>query len=74
MNIEVIVSRFPETVPVFMKYGFHCLGCAMASFENLEQGASAHGIDVKKFVEDLNKVVDKEKPTAAKATPKVKKK
>jgi hypothetical protein len=28
-----------------------------ARFENLEQGAQAHGIDVASMIEDLNKVI-----------------
>ena len=34
-----------------------CLGCAAAHFENIEQGAMAHGIDVDQLVKDLNTVV-----------------
>lgn len=40
-----------------MKHGMHCLGCMAARFENIEQGALAHGIDVDKLMEDLNKVI-----------------
>jgi hybrid cluster-associated redox disulfide protein len=41
-----------------MGHGMHCIGCAAAQFENIEQGATAHGIDVDKLIEDLNKVVE----------------
>jgi len=44
-------------VEVFLKYDFHCLGCAAASFENLEEGAKAHGIDVDKIVKELNNAI-----------------
>ena len=37
--------------------GMGCLGCAAAHFENIEQGAMAHGIDVDQLVKDLNTVV-----------------
>ena len=57
MKIEEILDKYPQTVEVFLKYGFHCLGCAAASFENLEEGAKAHGIDIDKLVKDLNKVI-----------------
>ncbi len=58
MNIDEILKKYPETAEVFGKHGFHCLGCAAASFESIEQGAMAHGIDVKKLIEDLNKAVE----------------
>ncbi|MFC1742224.1 DUF1858 domain-containing protein [Nanoarchaeota archaeon] len=65
MPIGKIVMEHPETVDVFGKYGMHCIGCAAAHFENLEQGCAAHGIDADKLVKDLNAAVKKaaeEKP------------
>ncbi len=59
MAIGECVSKHPETIEVFMGHGLHCVGCAVAAFENIEQGAKAHGIDVKKLVADLNKAVEK---------------
>ncbi len=59
MNIGEIASKYPETLEVFAKHGLHCIGCAVAHFETLEQGAQAHGIDADKLVKDLNKALDK---------------
>jgi len=59
MSIGEIVQQFPETVPVFMSHGLGCIGCAIAQFETLEEGAMAHGIDVDALVKDLNKSVGK---------------
>ena len=61
MSIGEIVSEHPEVMEVFMKYGMHCIGCAAARFENLEQGCQAHGIDVDKIVKDLNAALQKSK-------------
>ena len=61
MTIGEVVQKYPKTVEVFFKHGLHCVGCAVAEFENIEQGACAHGIDVKKLVADLNKAVEKKK-------------
>lgn len=57
MSIIDIVQKYPQTVEIFRNYGMGCLGCVAARFENLEQGASAHGIDVDALVADLNKAV-----------------
>ena len=54
MSFGEVLQRFPQTMPVFGKYGMHCIGCSMSAFETIEQGALAHRIDVKKFVDDLN--------------------
>lgn len=57
MSIMEVVSQYPETVEVFLNSGMGCLGCAAAHFENIEQGAYAHGIDIDGLIEDLNAVV-----------------
>ncbi len=56
MTIQEVVQSNPETIRVFMEHGLHCVGCSIARYENIEQGALAHGIDVEKLIEDLNKV------------------
>lgn len=56
MTITDVVRQYPESVEVFMKHGMGCLGCAASHFENVDQGARAHGIDVDKLIEDLNKI------------------
>ncbi len=54
MTIQEVVERNPETIRVFLEHGLHCIGCAVARFENIEQGAMAHGIDVDVLIKDLN--------------------
>ncbi len=57
MSIMEVVQKYPDTVEVFINAGMGCLGCAAAHFENIEQGAQAHGIDVDALMEGLNKAV-----------------
>ena len=57
MSIIDIVQKYPQTIGVFRNYGLGCIGCAAARFENLEQGAQAHGMDVEALLTDLNKAV-----------------
>lgn len=57
MGITEIVEQFPQAVPVLMQFGMGCIGCAAARFESLEQGASAHGIDVDALVLAMNEAV-----------------
>ena len=54
MSIGEIVQAYPQTVRVFFAHGLMCIGCAVAQFENLEQGAIAHGIDIEALLKDLN--------------------
>ena len=56
-SIMEAVQKYPQTAAVFMEYGMGCLGCAAAHFENIGQGAAAHGLDVDALIVALNKVV-----------------
>jgi hybrid cluster-associated redox disulfide protein len=57
MPIGQIVSRYPETIHVFMQHGLGCVGCAVAQFENVRQGAEAHGINVDALIKGLNEAI-----------------
>lgn len=45
MSIGEVISKYPDTIHVFFKHGLGCVGCAVAGFENIRQGAVAHGIE-----------------------------
>ena len=59
MGIIDVIQSYPETIEVFQKYGFGCIGCAAARFENLEAGAKVHGIDVDEMVDAMNEILEK---------------
>lgn len=61
MSITEIVQKYPQTAQVLMQQGMGCLGCSAARFENLGQGANAHGIDVEQLLSALNKAVEEQK-------------
>jgi hybrid cluster-associated redox disulfide protein len=60
MSIGEAVQEYPATVDVFLRHGLMCFGCALARFENIEQGALAHGMDLEALLEDLNAAVPQE--------------
>ena len=57
MSIIDIVQQYPDTVEILMNAGMGCLGCAASHFENIEQGAMAHGIDIDELINALNKSI-----------------
>ena len=59
MNIKEIIQKHPEVIPVFQKYDMGCIGCIAASFEKISDIAAVHGINVKKFVKELNNAMKK---------------
>ena len=57
MSIVEIVQTYPATVAVLMNAGMGRLGCAASHFENIEQGAMAHGIDIDALIAELNATI-----------------
>jgi hybrid cluster-associated redox disulfide protein len=56
MPIGDVVRKYPKTIEVFMRHGLHCIGCAVAAFESIEEGATVHGIEIEALMADLNTV------------------
>lgn len=54
MTIEEIINVDEGIAPILMASGMHCLGCVMASGENLEQACSVHGIDASELESRIN--------------------
>ena len=60
MKLGEVISKHPETIEIFMKKGLHCIGCHVAAFETIEEGAKAHGMDDKtidNMIKELNKKI-----------------
>ncbi len=56
MTIQEIVARYPESIPVFERYGLGCIVCLAAEFEDLEAAAIVHSIKVSDLLRDLNEI------------------
>jgi hybrid cluster-associated redox disulfide protein len=56
--IGQVLKEYPQTLRVFLSHGLMCVGCAVARFENIRDGATAHGINVEALLNDLNAAVD----------------
>ncbi len=60
MKLGDLVSKYPEAAMVMVKYGLHCIGCHLAAWETIEEGAKSHGISGKKLEEmlkEMNKAI-----------------
>ncbi len=51
--IGELVINCPEAMPAFQAIGMHCMGCAMASGETVEQACAVHGVDADEFIDNL---------------------
>lgn len=54
MTIQEVVQRYPETIPVFKRFGLDCMDCQIAAFEAVEHGAGVHHVDVDELLAQLN--------------------
>ena len=55
--IAEIVENCPQAMPAFQAIGMHCMGCAMASGENVEEACAAHDVNADAFVMSLNSFI-----------------
>ena len=52
-----ILDIAPQTAPLFMAIGMHCLGCPAYRGETVEEACMVHGIDPDELLEELNKQI-----------------
>ena len=53
-KIGELLNVFPESAPILMEIGMHCLGCPSSQMETIEQAAAVHGIDSTALVDEIN--------------------
>ena len=54
MIISDVLEKDQGTIPIFFRNGLHCLGCAMASGETIEEACAVHGLDCDSLIAQLN--------------------
>lgn len=54
-----ILDIAPETAPIFLSIGMHCLGCPSSRGETVEEACMVHGVDVNELLEKLNSMAAK---------------
>jgi hybrid cluster-associated redox disulfide protein len=65
-----LILSHPVAAAVLLERGFHCIGCQLAAYETIEEGAAAHGMDgvqTDALVEEINGAIEKEANALKKA-------
>ncbi len=57
--IGEILDIAPQTAPIFLSIGMHCLGCPSSRGETVEEACAVHGVDVEKLLAVVNEVANK---------------
>lgn len=52
------LGNVEKMAEVLQSFGMHCLGCALARGETLEEAAAVHGVDADEMVNALNECID----------------
>ena len=49
-----ILDIAPQTAPIFLSIGMHCLGCPSSRGETVEEACMVHGVECDSFLAQLN--------------------
>ena len=52
-----VLDKYPQTAPVFMSIGMHCLGCPASRGESIEEACMVHGVDADELIEKINETI-----------------
>lgn len=58
MSLSELMTRWPETIPVFLRYRMHCVGCLVAPFHTVSDACNHHGTSEEAFCQDLARAVE----------------
>ena len=54
-----ILDIAPQTAPIFLSIGMHCLGCPSSRGETVEEACQVHGVDVDALLRAVNEVANR---------------
>ncbi len=53
-----VLDIAPQTAPLFMAIGMHCLGCPSSRGETVEEACMVHGVDCEAFLKQVNYFIE----------------
>ena len=59
--IDDILDIAPQTAPIFMSIGMHCLGCPASRGETVEEACMVHGVEVDALLKQVNALIEASK-------------
>jgi len=57
MNINEVVTKYPQTIKVFFNHGMQCIGCYVCEFHSIAESAEQYGVEMEPLLNDLNDIV-----------------
>ena len=53
-----ILDVAPQTAPIFLSIGMHCLGCPASKGESIKEACQVHGTDADELVRKINEYLE----------------
>lgn len=53
-----VLDLAPQTAPLFMAIGMHCLGCPASRGETVEEACMVHGVNADEFLAQVNRFLE----------------
>ena len=60
MLVDDVMSRWPETIRVFLDFRFMCVGCPIACFHTVADASREHFANPDKFLAALREAIETE--------------
>ena len=57
MNVNEVVTRYPQTIKVFFSHGVQCTGCYICGFHSVAESAKQWGVKLGSLLNDLNHAI-----------------
>jgi hybrid cluster-associated redox disulfide protein len=57
-----VLSRWPQTAPVFLRRRLACVGCSLARFEQVADVAAIYDLDLAAFLQELQQAIESREP------------
>jgi hybrid cluster-associated redox disulfide protein len=57
LTVAEVLTRWPETIPVFLRHQLACIGCVMAPFDTLSDVARIYNLPLDRFLEELRQSI-----------------
>ncbi len=53
-----ILDIAPQTAPIFLSIGMHCLGCPSSRGETVAEACAVHGVDLDALLAKVNAAIE----------------
>lgn len=63
-NLEELLTRYPQVVPVFLRHRMLCFGCDLARFESVGDACRIYGEEISGLLGELSEAIRIDDPSA----------